>query len=368
MKIVVDRKEFNEVIAHVSRAVSSKTTIPALEGIMILTQEESIQLLSYNLEIGLFKTMEARILEPGEVIINAKLLCDIIRRLPGETVTLAVDEKHLCSIESGSAKFDILGMDTAEFPEMPSVSDANQMMLTGEMLKNMVQQTIFAVATTDAKPVHTGILFDSKEGRLHLVSVDGYRLAVREEIIPELPELHFIVPGSALQEAVHLISQEEEPVQLQISNRHIRFCIEGYTLIARLLEGNFIDYENTIPKTFQSIVRVNTRNMMDTVERISLVINERVKSPLRMNVSDESMRISCVSSMGRANDYCDANLEGLPVEIGFNYRFLLDALRASECDEVLLKFNGSLAPMIVKPTEGDSFTFMVMPMQLKNEG
>lgn len=367
MKIIVDRKEFNDVINHVSRAVSTKSTIPALEGIMLLAEGAHIKTVAYNLEIGMTKMVEARVLEEGEIIINAHLLCDIIRRLPGDEVTITTNDKCVCKIESGSAKFDIMGMETSEFPEMPTVSEDNAIELSGEMLSSMVRQTIFAVSTNDAKPVHTGILFDIKNNMLRLVAVDGFRLAVREEAIRFADSIKFIATGSAVSEAVKLIGDKEETVRINVGRRHLSFEIGGYTLISRLLEGDFIDYENTIPKVFASTLRIKTRDIIDTVERISLVINDRMKSPLRCIIKDDIIDISCVTSMGKAEDYCKVSLDGAPIEIGFNNRFLLDALRASETDEILMEFNGSFAPMIMKPVSGDAFTFMVMPMRLKNE-
>lgn len=367
MKIIVDRKDFNDVINHISRAVSTKSTIPALEGIMILAEGDHIKTVSYNLEIGMTKLLSARVIEEGEIIINAHLLCDIIRRLPGDEVTISTNDKNICKIECGSAKFDILGMDTSEFPEMPTVGEDNRLEISGEILSSMVRQTIFAVAVTDAKPVHTGILFDIKESVLKLVAVDGFRLAVREEAIGNIADMKFIVAGSAVSEAVKLISDNEKPVSISVGRRHISFEIDGYVLISRLLEGDFIDYENTLPKVFASTLRVKTRELIDTVERISLVINDRLKSPLRCNIKDDIIDISCVTSMGKAEDYCSISLDGAPIEIGFNNKFLLDALRATETDEILMEFNGSFAPMVIRPVSGNAFIFMVMPMRLKNE-
>lgn len=367
MKIIVDRKNFNDVINHVSRTVSSKSTIPALEGIMILAEGSQIKTVSYNLEIGMTKVIEARVLEEGEIIINAHLLCDIIRRLPGDEVTISTNDKSVCRIECGSAKFDIMGMETSEFPEIPTVSENNTLEISGDMLSSMVRQTIFAVATNDAKPVHTGILFDIKDNTLRLVSVDGFRLAIREEVVGNVADAKFIASGSAVSEAVKLIGDKEVMVRINVGKRHLSFEINGYTLISRLLDGDFIDYENTVPKVFASSVKIKTRDIIDTVERISLVINDRLKSPLRCNIKDDIIDISCVTSMGKAEDYCEISLDGAPIEIGFNNRFLLDALRASETDEIIMNFNGSFAPMVMKPVNGNAFTFMVMPMRLKNE-
>ena len=367
MKIILDRKTFAAATAVVSRAVSSKSVVPALEGIMILTEGGKVKLVAYNLEIGMTTMVEANIIEEGEIVINSHLLCDIVRRLPGDEVTITVSDKLVCRIESGSAKFDIMGIKTSEFPEFPSLSDGTSLNISADILKSMVRQTIFAVATNDTKPVHTGILFDIKNGVMRLVSVDGFRLALREENIGGVPDMRFIGSGSAMGEAVKIISDDDENIAVNIGKRHISFEIGKYTLISRLLDGEFIDYENTIPKNFSTTLRVSTRDLIDAVERISLVINDRLKSPLRCNIKEKTMDMSCVTSMGKAEDYCEINLNGNIIEIGFNNRYILDALRAAETDEVIMEFNGAFAPMVIKPTEGNSFIFMVMPMRLKNE-
>ncbi len=367
MRIAIDRQILCDAVAHISRAVASKSTIPALEGVMLTAQGEQLTMTAYNLEIGMTKTLDARVEEPGEVILNAKLFGDIIRRLPGDMVSLTVDERLMCQIISGSAKFDILGISTSEFPEMPSLTESQGLSLPGELLQGMVRQTVFAVAQNDAKPVHTGILFELSGGELRLVAVDGFRLAIRKENLPADNDMRFIVAGKAMAEVVKLITDETEDVSLRVGKRHISFEIDGYTLISRLLDGEFLDYHNTIPKAFASTVRINTREVADTVERIALIISDRLKSPVRCQIQAEGIEFSCVTAMGRAVDRCGASLDGADIEIGFNNRYLLDALRAAETDEVFMEFNGAFAPIVIRPVEGDAFLFMVMPVRLKNE-
>lgn len=367
MRIAIDRQTLCDAVAHVSRAVATKSTIPALEGIMLMAEGGQLTMVAYNLEIGMTKVLAARVEEAGEVILNAKLFGDIVRRLPGDMVSLTVDERLMCQITSGSAKFDILGISTSEFPEMPSLTESQALTMPGEVLQGMVRQTIFAVAQNDAKPVHTGILFELAGGEIRLVAVDGFRLAIRKENLAADSDMRFIVAGKAMAEVVKLITDETEDVTLRVGKRHISFEIDGYTLISRLLDGEFLDYHNTIPKAFASTVRINTREVADTVERISLIISDRLKSPVRCQIQTEGIAFSCVTTMGRAVDRCGASLDGADIEIGFNNRYLLDALRAAETDEVFMEFNGAFAPMVIRPVEGDGFLFMVMPVRLKNE-
>lgn len=367
MKIAIDRLTLCDAVGHVSRAVSTKSTIPALEGILLSAESGKLTMIAYNLEIGMTKTLDARVEEDGEVILNAKLFGDIVRRLPGDMVTLTVDERFMCQITSGSAKFDILGISTTEFPEMPSLTESQVLSIPSDVLQGMVRQTIFAVAQNDAKPVHTGILFEIADGEIRLVAVDGFRLAIRKESLTAQQDMRFIVAGKAMSEVIKITSDEDENVILRVGKRHISFEINGYTLISRLLDGEFLDYHNTIPKAFASTARVNTREVADTVERISLIISDRLKSPVRCLIQEGGIEFSCVTAMGRAVDRCGASLDGNSLEIGFNNRYLLDALRAAETDEVFMECNGAFAPMVIRPVEGDSFLFMVMPVRLKNE-
>lgn len=369
MKITIERQILCDAVGHVARAVSSKSTIPALEGILLSAEKSELTLIAYNLEIGMTKILDARVDEPGDIILNARLFGDIVRRLPGETVILTVDERLMCHIESGSATFDILGISAAEYPEMPSMTECSPVTLSGSLLRDMVRQTIFAVADPQSspKPVHTGILFELEENSIRLIAVDGYRLAIRHETISGEAEMKFIVAGKAIGEAVRLISDEEENVLIKIGRRHVSFEIGGYTLISRLLEGEYLDYKNTLPKAHTTSVKMNAREVAETVERISLIISDRLKSPVRCKIERDELVLSCVTSLGRAVDVCTAETEGDVLEIGFNSRYFLDALSASETDEVILECNGPLAPMLIRPPEGDSFLFMVMPVRLKNE-
>lgn len=367
MRIAIDRQTLCDAVAHVSRAVATKSTIPALEGIMLMAEGEQLTMVAYNLEIGMTKVLAARVEEAGEVILNAKLFGDIVRRLPGDMVSLTVDERLMCQITSGSAKFDILGISTSEFPEMPSLTESQALTMPGEVLQGMVRQTIFAVAQNDAKPVHTGILFELSGGELRLVAVDGFRLAVRKEKLATDNDMRFIVAGKAMAEVVKLITDETEDVTLRVGKRHISFEIDGYTLISRLLDGEFLDYHNTIPKAFASTVRINTREVADTVERISLIISDRLKSPVRCQIQAEGIEFSCVTAMGRAVDRCGASLDGADIEIGFNNRYLLDALRYSRCDKLVFEVSGPLSPVKVLPKDGGDFLFLVLPVRFKND-
>lgn len=367
MKFTVNKSDITEAVSNIQRAVSTKTSIPALEGILLSATETGLELCAYDLELGITTVIPAFVMEPGKAVLSAKLFSDIVRRTPAETVTVSVDEKNMATLESGYSRFSIIGIPAEEFPELPKLSDSTQISLPGALLKSMIRQTLFAIAESDAKPIHQGSLFSLENGILDVVSVDGYRLAVRREPVDFSEDLSFVVPGKTLSELLKLIKDSEEPVEISAGRRHILFKIDNYTVISSLLEGEFLNYKAAIPPESQTEVVLKTREAIDSVERVSLLITNRLKSPIRCLFDNNEVKLNCTTSMGRASDQLDVEMTGQSVEIGFNNRYLLEALRNTECDEVKVQLGGPLSPMKVVPKEGDSFLFLVLPVRLKSE-
>lgn len=367
MKFTVNKKDIAEAVSNIQRAVSTKTSIPALEGILLTAQDTTLELCAYDMELGITTVIPAQVSEPGKSVLSAKIFSDIVRRSPAETLTIAVDEKNMATLESGYSRFTIIGIPAAEFPELPRLSDATQITLPANLLKSMIRQTLFAVAESDAKPIHQGSLFNLEQGMLDVVSVDGYRLAVRSEPVDYPDELSFVVPGKTLGEILKLLKDTDDPVELAAGRRHILFTIDNYTVISSLLEGEFLNYKAAIPPESQTEVILKAREAIDSVERVSLLITDRLKSPVRCLFADNEVKLNCTTSMGRASDQIDVEMTGQSVEIGFNNRYLLEALRNTECDEVKVQLGGPLSPMKVVPKEGNSFLFLVLPVRLKSE-
>ena len=338
-----------------------------MEGILLSATETGLELCAYDLELGITTVIPAFVVEPGKAVLSAKLFSDIVRRTPAETVTVSVDEKNMATLESGYSRFSIIGIPAEEFPELPKLSDSTQISLPGALLKTMIRQTLFAIAESDAKPIHQGSLFSLENGILDVVSVDGSRLAVRREPVDFSEDLSFVVPGKTLSELLKLIKDSEEPVEISAGRRHILFKIDNYTVISSLLEGEFLNYKAAIPPESQTEVVLKTREAIDSVERVSLLITDRLKSPIRCLFDNNEVKLNCTTSMGRASDQLDVEMTGQSVEIGFNNRYLLEALRNTECDEVKVQLGGPLSPMKVVPKEGDSFLFLVLPVRLKSE-
>ncbi len=366
MIVTIEREKILEAVNHLSRIVSSKTSLPVLEGILISAERGKVTLISYNLEMGIKKEIYASTEEEGDIVINAKILADILRRMDGLSVEISTDDRLMCHIKSGAANFDIMGMAASDFPEMPSAPEKNKMVLSGEIVKNMVRRTIFAVAQNEGtRPILTGINVTFCEGAVKFVAIDGYRLAIRTEKLNINDDINLIISGRAIGELVKLITDDEEDVEIYVNDNLICFKTGGYSFISRLLEGSFVDYKKTVPETYKQRIFVKTKELIDTIERISLVINDTFSTPVRCIFSEDNIVFSCTSSVGRATENFPITLEGEEFEIGLNSRYLIEALKATESDTVKIEFGGPSAGVLIKPTEGEDFLYMIMPMRLK---
>ena len=366
MKLVCSTETLSQACQNVQRAVSTKTSIPAIEGILLKAENGRLYLTGYDLEVGINTSIEAKVEQDGSIILNARYLCDIIRRLPDEEVEIEADARQLCYIRSGETNYSLNGISAEEYPELPSVTGGAPVIIDQGILKNMIRQTIFAVADNNSNVVYTGIKFEIEKNQIKLIAVDGVRLAIRtEEIDYDGEELSFIVPGKTLSEVMKLIDEEEADVSLGVGKRHIVFEVNGYSIVSRLLEGEFLDYKSAVPASFATTVRVSTKTLMSSIDRTSLLITDRLKSPVRCIFDDNTIKISSITSLGTANDKIFAQIDGERIEIGFNNRFLIEALRVCDTDEVLIKLNSPVSPIIILPPEGESFLFLVLPVRLK---
>lgn len=367
MKFNCNRQKLNEAVTNVQRAVSAKSTMPALEGILLKASANKITLSGYDLEIGITTVTDADVREEGAIVLSARLFADIIRRMPEDSITIETDEKLIAYISSGKVDYKIIGISSDEYPELPSVKGNDVITINGDILRSMIRQTIYAVSEKDIKPAHKGSLFEIENGNIKIISVDGYRLAIRSEKIDYSDEKSFIIPGKSLSEVTKLITDNTKDVNIIVGDRHIIFKIDEYSIITRLIEGEFMNYKAALPKNHSTEIKVNTRKFINSIERMSLLLTEKLKSPVRCKIEDGLIKTSCNTSLGQAYDEFEVQIDGEAVEIGFDNKYMLDALRYSETDEVTIQLNGPLSPIVILPSEGESFIFLVLPVRLKNE-
>ncbi|MFV0353335.1 MAG: DNA polymerase III subunit beta [Oscillospiraceae bacterium] len=368
MKFTCDKKMLAEATAGVSRAISPSSTVPILQGVLLNASGYNLELTGYDLEMAITTKLTVNVTEPGQVVLPAKLFGDMLRNMSGEEVELVCDDSTLAThIRSGITEYDIIGMSAADFPELPNPGADPAFDIDAAELASMIGSTLYAVSTDDKKPAHTGELFSIEEKELTIVALDGYRLAITKHPILSDREISIIVPAKAASEVARLTADSGEVVQVQANRRYVVFNGGGYTVMSRLLEGEFISYKTVLPQSCKTRVIVDVNTFEKAIDRCSVIITERLKNPLRVVFADNMIHIRCETQLGRVSDQLEASIEGERVEIGFNYRYLLDALRNTGCDQVVIELNGPLSPVKIMPTEGDEFIFLVLPVRFKND-
>ena len=367
MKFSCEKALLQAAISTTSRAVSPKSSIPALEGIL-LEAGNDLRLTGYNLETGIRTIVPADIREEGTLVLGARLFGEIVRKLPDDIVTFQ-SENYMVNIKCGMSEFNILGTDPEEFPELPTVEYQNSLILPQSRLKAMISQTLFAVSDNESRPIHTGSLFEVDSNGLTIVSVDGYRLALRHEAIDKkegAETFSFVVPGAALSEVEKICSDVDEPASVTQGARHVMFKVGDTMLVSRRLEGEFLAYLQAIPRNNTIHVEGETRALLSSIDRVSLIISDKLKSPLRCVFDSNLLKISTKTAIGDAYDECPLSGDGGGLEIGFNNKYLMDALKAAPADKVRLELTTGVSPCVILPTEGEeNFLYMVLPVRLK---
>ena len=367
MKFSCEKALLQAAISTTSRAVSPKSSIPALEGIL-LEAGSDLRLTGYNLETGIRTIVPADIREEGTLVLGARLFGEIVRKLPDDIVTFQ-SENYMVNIKCGMSEFNILGTDPEEFPELPTVEYQNSLILPQSRLKAMISQTLFAVSDNESRPIHTGSLFEVDSEGLTIVLVDGYRLALRHESIDKkegAETFSFVVPGAALSEVEKICSDVDEPASVTQGARHVMFKVGDTMLVSRRLEGEFLAYRQAIPRNNTIHVEGDTRALLSSIDRVSLIISDKLKSPLRCVFDSNLLKISTKTAIGDAYDECPLSGDGGGLEIGFNNKYLMDALKAAPADKVRLELTTGVSPCVILPTEGEeNFLYMVLPVRLK---
>ena len=350
-----------------SKAVSPKSSMPALEG-LLLQADDGITLSGFNMTMGIRTKFPAEVREAGRIILTARLFGDIVRRMPDEFVTVTVSDQYQVHLTCGDADFEINGMDANDFPELPVVEEEASLSVRQNTFRDMIDQTVFSVSGNEARPIHTGALFETDAGHLTMVAVDGFRLALRREelLSTDSAKMSFVTPGSALNEVKNICADTDDPVTVTLGKRHILFEIGDTELICRRLEGEFLNYRAAIPMDNPTRITVECRDLLNSLDRVSVVISEKLKAPVRCKFEQDKVSLSARTGSGEARDVCPVSGDGGGLEIGFNNRYLIDALRHAPADAVQIQLNTGVSPAIIVPTDGqDNFLYMVLPVRLK---
>ena len=371
MKIVCYKDKILKAINSVVKAVASKTTMPILEGILIQTNDNEIKLTTYDLEIGIEYIMDCEVQEQGSTVVNAIMFSEIIRKLPDTEIKIYLDDNNLLVIECEGSLYKLATMDPTEFPELPRINVENSIQIEQNVLKNMIRRTIFAVSNEENRPIFTGCLFEVINNKLNVVAVDGFRLAWRSSFLNvQANDFSAVIPGKTLNEVNKIISDSFEPIKIGISKNQALFEMDNCKIVTRVLDGEFLNYANVIPKEWDTRIRVNKNILQSCFERISLISSSSVekekKYPVKVTVDIGKLTISCANQTGDAKEEIYVSTEGKNIEAGFNPKYFLDALKVIDDEEVYVHFGSSISPCIIRPVDEGDYVYMILPIRLKD--
>ena len=349
------------------RTVAQKSSLPVIEGILCKA-EVGLSLTGYNMETAITYDIEAEVADPGECILPAKLFGDIIRRLPEGPVTVVVGEDYKVSIRAGFASFTISAESAEDYPELPDVNSGRPVLIPQCQLKELISGTIFAVSENQGRPIHTGVKLEVTDTSITAIAVDGFRLA-RRTWHPEegtARELSFVVPAAGLKEVEKILTDCEDMASFTLGPKHILFQIGNATLVCRLLEGEFLDWKKVVPTGCPIQLVANVSDLSSSVDRVGLIVSEKYKSPVRCIFGHQELLMRTNTTIGAAEDRCSFAGDGKELEIGFNVRYLADALRAVPSEEVVLELTNGLSPIVFTPVDDKhDFAYMVLPVRIK---
>lgn len=367
MRFTCEKSMLVTGLSVTGRTVAQKSTLSVIEGIYCRAGHD-LSLTGYNMETAITYSIDAEITEVGECVFPARLFGDIIRRLPEGPVTVTVDSNYKVSIRAGYASFNISAESAEDYPELPDVDSGRAIHIPQSALKELISGTIFAVSENTGRPIHTGVKFEIDDTSVSAIAVDGFRLA-RRTYHPENPlnrNLSYVVPAQGLKE-VEKILGEDEDVAFTLGNKHILYQIGCATVICRLLEGEFLDWRRVVPTGCPIKLTAHVSDLASSIERVGLIVSEKYKSPVRCVFGNQELQLRTINTIGVAEDKCTIAGDGKDLEIGFNVRYLSDALRAIPDEEVVMELTNGLSPIVFTPVESKhDFSYMVLPVRIKS--
>lgn len=374
MKFICDRELLTNAVNITQKAVALRSTLPVLEGLLICARDNKVVITGNDLEIGIETKIDAEVEIEGSIVINSRLFGDIVRKMTGDSVVIETNPNNVTNIKSGNSKFNITGIDSAEFPEIQKFETEYDITIQQKQLKELVRRTIFAVGTNESKMILTGCLLEASGKSVNMVAVDGFRLAYKkiecenEVINGYLGDASLVIPSKSLNELIKIIDDKDDEIKIYCSEKNVRFEFDNVIFTSRLLEGDYIDYKKIIPGDYKTSIKTETKTFIDSVERAALIITSEVtKSPVVLNVIDGEVKVNCETQIGKVEDIIPVDMTGESIEIGFNNRYLLDALKAVSTESIKFSFIGSTSPCLISPVEGDDFKYIVLPVRLKTE-
>ena len=371
MKFTCDRQLLAKALNTVSKAVSVKTTMPVLKGILLEAKDGSLKMTASDLNISIEKSIEVKVEREGSVVVMAKLFGEIVRKLKNGDVTIEQKENGDVSIKSSATEFTIVGMPADEFPNINEEENKEKyrerIILNKNSFEEMIEKTTFAASIEEARGVLVGVLMEISDSYMNMVALDGFRMAVIHEKMLNVSESKIIIPAKILSDISKIIAEsddESDDIFLYQGNNKAAIIMEKTRIVLRLLSGEYLRYKDLLPKTFKSTIVVSREELTESIERAALLAREGKNNLIKLKISGDTLTITSRSEEGRAIEEIDIEHEGTDLEIGFNSKYLLDVLKVLDDEKVMLKFNENIQPCILKPAKGDNFEYLILPVRI----
>lgn len=367
MKIICDGADLADAVLKVSKGTSNKTTNPILEGIKVVAEEDYITLSATDLELSIEKTIKAMVQIEGEMVVPGKFFCEYIKKLNNEQIELNVDEKNILSIKYTDSVGKIQCLNSVEFPQIKQVEDSTYFEITQKDLKNLILKSIFAVAVEDVRPILKGVKLEISKEKVTAIALDGYRLAVvNKPIVGGNAEFSCIVPSRSLSEIAKLLEDSDKILKVCVGRNYLMVDIENTKITTRLLEGDFINYTQIIPTEFNTNVVLNKEQLLDALDRASLLSRVDRNNLVKFDISDKVMVLSSKSDIGDIKENITISLKGKDLSIAFNARYFTEALRVVNDEFLKLSFTSSVSPCIITSNDTDEYLFLILPVRIMN--
>jgi DNA polymerase-3 subunit beta len=370
VKIICNQSVLHEALQHVGRVVSGRTTLPILSNVLLEARGDRLRVVAYDMEIGAQSSVATQREEEGAITVPARVLADVVASLPSATVEMETRERSLLRLACGRSQYNINGLPAEEYPALPEVGGAVAFEVPQGVLREMIRTTVFAVSTDETRAILTGVLLRRDQDGMRIVATDSYRLALR--VIPKgdtdgTGAWEVIVPARALQELSRMLdpAATETPARIRASEQQILFEVGPYTLVSRLIEGQFPNYQRLLQQQDARWRMVLNRQELLAAIRRAAIMARAEASKLVFRTGEGSLKISAESAdLGQASEELPAKIEGGELEIGFNAEYLTDVLSVLESEDVTWELTGPLSPGVVKASDDPDYLYVVMPMQL----
>lgn len=364
MILKVTKKDLVDAVNVVQKAVAAKSPMPILEGILLETRDQTLILRGTDVDVSIETSFPTEVMEDGKIVLDSRMFGDIIRKLPNNVITMETADNNTITISAEKSVFNLLYMDPTDFPVFPEVEDSVSFTMTQVTLRSMVRKVLSSVATDDIRPILMGMLFEAGQGEITMVGLDGYRMALVTEATDSAAEIRRVISGKTLRDLLSVTTDSEDPVSLSFTENHVLIEIGQTRIISRLLQGEYLKYQNMIPDYSKLTVTIDKDDFRDAVERASVLANEGTSNLIKFHFEDNSIIITSNSKLGKLREEVYGEMSGESLEIAFNAKYIIDILKTMDEEKIVMDMTSTISPCIIRPEDNDRSLYLVLPIRI----